>query len=775
MSIFSCVRSPVRGADVDAEILPPTATENLYPITATSGSSVSADTTPSTGNAVAVPAAYSELMVYVGELSIAKEKAVLYVKVGSASPQAVEVLSYGCVAIKAVAGQTVAFGAATMNRDSNTLTNGVLSLTVIPHRGKAQAAPSGVTGTINLDRCSPNLYVPSRSCIVFQDEYQRFSIAPSSRKRDIFIMEADGGANVTPIRHVHIPENQTIKVDCRYQFVCIFSIDTATLDVTCPTGAVLATDAGVVWEPPFTASKTISVSTVAEFKTAMNDASDNVDVVMAPGTYDLQAGGTGNRMNNTNFSTAVTKNRRIRSSTGNQNDVLFKVATPAIAGMQWDVTLSSGKAWILQDISYDIAGAILTSAATGLLNFTGPVHTCRVKVTGAAAGSSDTSFKILAASGTGSFNCYSAWCTFSGASKDLTASNGDGTKTYIPTLHQIGNYLDGNGSASNDQVVTNHNNGIQINWGCTYGNLTTGNLTRVASDAAPGSEGSICYLMYCRSYVENYVTTIGIDVPGNGAANASYLHFCDFQAFQTADAMKSAVCCTMKTYRTGRPMAYVANSITQGKWTGCDIVGPSGGTGDIILDALDSAVSLVGCRLTHQNSGAGSGMLRMFKNVGTGPWTGTITHCLFRVISGSAPFFSIATANEVLAITNTLFVTGGPGIYTISGSATGTSTITGSFLQKPTAVATAPTNWDARFSGSTWASLGTNQRSISGPDIDANDVPTSGGTLQGDGVSSIVGSTDIYGRPFLGGEWSPGAAQLTTVVSGQFLYPLVWI
>ena len=774
MTVFSCVRNPVRGADVDAEILPPTATENLYPITATSGSSVSADTTPSTGNAVAVASPYTELMVYVGELGIAKEKAVLYVKVGSASPQAVEVFSYGCVAIKAVAGQTVAFGAATMNRNSNTLTNGVLSLNVVPHRGKAQVAPSGVTGTINLDRCSPNLYSPARACIILEDEYQRFSIASSSRKRDIFIVESDGGANATPIRHVHIPENQTVKVDCRFRYICIASIDTATLDVTCPTGAVLDDQDGVVWEPPFTASKTISVASgdQAAFRTAMNDASDNVDVVLEPGTYDLQ--NATYRMNNTQYSTAVTKNRRIRSSTGNQNDVLFKVATPASAGMQWDVTLSSGKSWILQDVSYDIAGAILTSAATGLLNFTGPVHTCRVKVTGAAAGSSDTSFKILASSTTGSFECYSAWCTFSGASKDLTAANGDAGKTNIPTLHQIGNYLDGNGSGSTDQIITNHNKGIQIAWGCSFGNLTTGNRTRVASELEEAPD----YLMFCRSYPENYVTVIGVDATGSGTANPSFLHFCDFQAAGVFDALKSAVCSTFKTVQTGRPMAYTTNSITQGKWVGCDIYGPPTGT-DFILDALDGNVSIFGCRITHRSASASNGMLRLYRSTG-GPWTATIEQSMFRVVSGDAPYFlltaSSSSANSVMAMKNMLFVTGGSGVFSISGNVTSTSnTITYSFLQKPTNVATAPNNWDARFPATTWASLGTNQRSILGPELDSLDAPVSGGTLEGDGTATTVGSTDIYGRPFLGGTWSPGPVQLTTVVSGQFLYPLVWI
>ena len=769
MSTFAPVRNPVRGKDSAYRPTAPTATEDIKTIVATSGSTVSADTTPDTGNAVEVVSPYTELMVYVGELPIATEKAVLYVKVGSASVQAVEVLSYGCVAIKAVAGQTVAFGAATLARNSSSLVNGTLTLKVIPHRGKAQVAPSGVTGTINLDRCSPNLYEPTRYSIVLQDEYQRFSIAPASRKRDIFIMEYDLSVNATPIRHIHIPENQTVKVDCRYRCIFIASIDTATLDVTCPTGALLSEEDGIVWEPPFTASKVISVSTVAAFKTAMNDASDNVDVVLAPGTYDLSA--SGNQMNITNYNTAMAKNRRIRSSTGVASDVLFQVATPAIQGMQWIVSLSSGKSWILQDVSFNMQGAIINTAGgspTGMLNLTGPVHMCRVTETGAIS-TGDTSVKWLGSSTVGDFQVYIAWCSFSKATDDLLASNGDGAGN-IPTAHFIGCYIDGNGVGvgGNAQILTNHNSGEVIAWGSSFGNLTTGNPTRIASDGV----NSPAYLMYCRAYPENFVTSIGINVSGSGPNNPSFLHFCDFQAAGVFDAIKSVVCSTLKAQTTGRPMAYTTSTITS-KWTGCDLYGPETGT-DFILDAINGNLSISGVRVTHRSPSTSNGMIRLYRDSG-GPWTVSMTQVLFKVLSGATPFFNIATASEILAITNAIFATGGSGVYTINGAATGTSTIAGSFLQKPTNVATAPTNWDARFSGTPWASLGSNMRSISGPNVDANDVPVSGGTLQGDGVASIVGSTDIYGRPFLGGEWSPGAAQLTTVVSGQFLYPLVWI
>ena len=766
MSIFSCVRNPVRGADVDASIIPPTPTLDITTLTASSGSSVTASVGT---NAIAVPSTHSELMVYVGDLPVAREKVVLHVKIDSASPQAVDVFTCGCVCIKNVAGKTVAFGAQYLNRNSNTLTSSVLDLSVIPHKGKVQVAPSGVTGTVNLDRCIPSLYEPTRPILLLEDEYQTFQIASASRKRDIFIQEYDGDTNLTPVRHIHIPENQTVNVVCRFRYIFAFSIDTPTLTVTCPTNALLNTDPGIVWEPPFTASKTINVAAgdVADFRTAMNDGSDYVDVVLAPGTYDLQAGGvTTYRMNNTQYATAVTKNRRIRSSTGKASDVLFKVATPGNAGSQWDVTLSAGKSWILSDISFDIAGCILTSAATGILNFFGPVHMCRVTVTGAAAGSSDTSVKWLATSGTGSFTVYAAWCTFSGASKDLTAANGDGTKTYIPTLHQIGNYLDGNGSGGADQVITNHNKGIVAAWGCSFGNLTTGTRTRVASELEEAPD----YLMYCRSYPENYITVIGVDATGSGTANPSFLHFCDFQAAGVFDAIKSVVCSTMKTYTTGRPMAYVASSITTPKWTGADIHGAQSGGSDILLDALSTALSVSGCRITHYSESQSQGLIRLLKTGASGS-VGTLTNVLLRTkavtTSTRSPWVNMADANEQAILKNVLALApnASNGVtQTIAGT---TSSATNCRVQ----IASKPGTWDTVFAT---ANTG-NTFSLTAPDLDSNDIPTLAGNLNGGGAAAVVGSGDIYGRPWLGGTGVQGCAEQTAVRSGAFLYPLVWI
>jgi hypothetical protein len=767
---------------------PPLEAQSVRSLVATSGSSVTPDTTPDTGNAIEMPVGYSELMIYVGDLGLATEKAVLYVKVGSAAVKEVEVLSWGCYCLQDVDGETIAFGAATNARNSNSLVNGTLPLKAVATIGQAQVAPSGKTGTISLDRCPPNLYTPARACIAFDGEFQRFGIAPAAVKRDIFLVEWDGGVNVTPVRHIHIPENQPIVVECRYPVLFLASIDTATLTVSTPAGANLATDAGIVWEPSFTASKVITVSTVAEFKTAMNDASDNVEVRMIAGVYDLQAAGSSFWMRINSYGSAMSKNRRIVTASGGK-DVIFRVANPGTEGGQWYCQLYNGTSavsWIIKNVTWDITGQVVLTelgSPDGMIEFRlsygSTCHTIGCVVTGAivsintnATTGGDTSIKWQCFSGT-SVN-YAAWCNFSGAADDLTAANNQGAGSC--TLHQIGNYLDGNGSRNDAQIVTNHSGGIMALWGCSFGNLTTGTTTRVASDGPSSPD----YLLFCRSYPANFVTVIGINVTGSGPNNPSFLHFCDFQAAGVFDAIKSVVCSTIKTYTTGRPMVYTTSTITS-KWIGSDLYSATTGS-DIMLDANDGNVLVRGCRLTYRSSSTGVGMMRVFRSTG-GPWTGTVAQCLFRVLSGANPYFNLSntgtSANQQYAITNTIFVTGGAGAIGLGTTANSTTnTIANSFIQKPTDVNTAPNNWDTRFPTTTWASLGTNKKSSSAPNLNSYDQAVHLGDAQdvdGLGGTGVIGSTDVHGRPFLGGAWDMGCAESTAVRSNGFLRPLVWV
>ena len=755
---------------------PPPALQSVQPIVATSGSTVTPDVTPVTGNAIDMPTGYSELIIYVGDLGIAKEKATLYVKVGSASVQAVEVLSWGAYCLQGVSGKRVAFGAATMNRNSNTLTNGTLPLNLLATIGQSQVAPSGQTGTINLDRCPPNLYSPARACIVFDGEFQRFQIAPAPIKRDIFIIESDAGANLTPVRHVHIPENQTEVVECRYQFVCIASIDTATLSVTTPAGAILATDAGIAWEPSFTVEKTITVSTASAFKTAVNDASDNVEILLTAGVYDLQAL-SANWMTPTNYGTGMGKNRLIRTASGT-NDVTFRVATPTSQGGQWHVVLfkaATAITWIFKNLTWDFAGIIKYSAGgtpkgcvdVALWN-SSACHFVNCSASGQYVSENadptnglNTTIKVRCVTGTSV--CYSLNCTFRNGTDDLTAANVEGGTAI--TFHQINNYLDGNGSRTDSQIVTNHGGGAVVCWGCSFGNLSNGNVTQIASDG----ESSPTYLMFCRAYVANFVTNIGISVPGNGTANPSFMHFCNFQAAQVFDAIKSVVCSTIKTYKTGRPLAYIGSTITAPKWIGSDIYGAPSGGSDILLDAGSTQINVIGCRLTHYSETASQGLIRLL-NFGSGGSTLTATNVILRTLAATtsqrSPWVNMGS-DAVANIKNILALApnASNGVtQTIAGT---TSSATSNRIQ----TASKPGTWDTVFAT---ANTG-NTFSLTAPGLDAYDMPVAAGNVITAGTTGIVGSVDIYGRPWLGGSWPQGAAETTAVRSNGFLYPMVWV
>ena len=175
----------------------------------------------------------------------------------------------------------------------------------------------------------------------------------------MFVGENDGVSASLPIRHVRIPANQPVKFYCRYQFVSLMNITGEDIEVTLPAGGAV-TGSRTVWEPPFTPTNSVTVSNVADFKAQLNTVGVD-EVVLTPGVYDLQA--SGNQMSNTNYGAAMTKNLRIRSSTGNADDVVFRVANPATAGMQWQVILSVAKTWILKGLSFDLEGCVQTGPA----------------------------------------------------------------------------------------------------------------------------------------------------------------------------------------------------------------------------------------------------------------------------------------------------------------------------------------------------------------------------------------------------------------------------
>ena len=732
---------------------------SISTLVATSGSTVSsADTTPNTGNAIAMPTGHSNLIVYTSNFSATQGRLLLYVKVDSTTTT-IELYPFQTVCITGVGGKTVAFGAQTVAKNSLSASDSTYTLYVIPTRvNGVQQAPTGDTISISPDQCSPNLWTATHAHVLLPTEYQTIQVQSASYSRDLFITEWDGNLNLTPVRHVRIPANQTVNVACHYRYLSFACMSGDTFNIKFPAETTIVDNSSVTWEPSFTASKTINVSAgdVAGFKTAMNDASDNVDIVMAAGSYDVS--GASYQIKTANYGTAITKNRRIRSASGNQ-DVVFNFGA--------DINLTAGKSWIFKGIFWSCDGVAVPSGKNAHVTCQGVVNLVRCTVYGVTSSSGDYGLVTWDTnSSTGPVTAYAAWCTFQKSARDCVACNVNNSQAC--TTHLIGCTVDGNGpqASNNDQLITPHFGGSIICWGCRLKDAATGNPAKITGDNSTSS----VHLNYCYSRVGDITNAAGLTLSGV-SPNSNYLLFCDFPKVGTFNNPMYVVGSTIKSVISGNPVSYASANT---RWVGCDIYGPSSGAGqEQIIDAIDSNVELFGCRLTMTSTTQTSGIIRMYKTTG-GPYTGKLTNCTIHAPASTAtPAFSIATANELLTIKNCVF--GGLGQYTISGSADQTSTIAGSYLQKKTNTSTAPSNWDARFSATPWASLGTSVKSASDPPLDANDVPTSGGACDSGVDPGFVGSCDIYGRPYLGGTLIMGAVERAEIRSNAFLYPLIWI
>jgi hypothetical protein len=763
-AMFGKPLGDVYGRNVATGISPATPLDKTI-ITTAGGSTATA----ASGNNLTVPTGYSGVAVWIGEQPNARALVRLYVKVGSTTT-AYNVFSWGHLIVKAAAGTTVVFNTQTRTRTSATLSDTSLEFTVMPVKVPAALPdPATVTTTISPDQASPNLWAPNAVAphLVFEREHGFFKVAAKPYRRDIFVQEWDGGANFSPIRHVHIPAGRARTIQVRMQIVFVGHISNEDLDVVLPAGVTVIGGRNR-WEPDFTPSQTITVSTTAELKTAINTNADNVKIRVVAGLYDMT--GVSLEMKTANYTNGVANSRWIESASG-ARDVIFQVANPAAAGMQWGMTLGSGKSWTLKGIVWNCTGAVITGPATGMIDFAGALNLVDCLIYGQIS-TGDTLVKCRSTSGT--IVSYWAWCDILDAKDDSTAANVEGGTAC--TVHQIGCRIDGNGSGGTAQLVTNHGGGVQVGWGCRYGNLTNGNTPRIISE----NGSSPIYLYFCYSRDTDVTGSTGISIAATGApqVNPTTLFFCEFAKASNMSSMFFAVGCKIGVFGTTTPFMYCA---VTGKTllVGCDITGVpgAGANGNQIVDAIDADVEMIGCRITDTTTTASNGMLRIFRTTG-GPWTGTVTQCTFKAPGGAStsPAWTIGTASAKLTIQNAIFA--GQGIYTISGSTNQTSTTAGSYYQKKTAISTAPTGWDtgvAAFSGTPWASLGSNQKSASDPALDAYDAPTVSGNVDGTGTTlAILGGVDIYGNPYLGGTFSPGAVERQEIRGSGILHPAQW-
>lgn len=769
----SIVRGKVRPPSGNAAYVPKT-TSDIVPTGTTTP-------TATTGNNIQIPTGYNALCVYVGAMPVLRETLKLYVNDGSTT-KAIEVYQYSHIIIRAAAGTTLSFGSQGIDRNGSSYANvSDQTLTVVPFCASPSLAVTATKQvTITPDQFLPEDYSPTHAHLTFAAEYARITVEPSSRARDFFMLEADSldwPTSLTPLRHIHIPANEKIAIQCRFRHAAFVSLDGKSITLNVPSSTEVDTT-HTEWRSSFTAASTVNVSTVAAFKTAISTASDNIDIVLAPGVYDLQSASQYN-MKPSNYSTALSYSRRIRSSTGKASDVVFRPSRAGVSGGQFWATFQTGVKWVFEDITFDMTGVIKNTdvgSPTGAINFTmpdgGSVEMSRVTVYGGYDGTNlDGAIKWIASAGsTATGKAFK--CSFIGATHDSISCNVEAGVAC--TLKLAGCILDGNGPVNNDQVVTNHGGGSVEVWQCDFRNKSTGNLLQVASDA----ETSKTWLFYCTAFPENFVTTNnknGLNIPGNALRNPTFVHFCTFDVI-SCDGLKSCIGSFMRCVGTGRAMMFGGNDAFVCRIVGCDLYGYRGSNASInerIIDLASnvaaSSISITGSRLTVYSGAANQGVIRMIYVAGQSTsQTATFTNCLIRVNSGSvqANGFEVGSAStqaQILILKNCCFVSGyTDAIESISSTASTSCAATSCYFVQNAS----PSNW-SKFT----ASAVTFSRTAAA--LTAWDAATAGGNIAS-GATGTIGGSDCAGRPWLGGEWGMTAAERQEVRASATLYPAVW-
>jgi hypothetical protein len=758
------VRSPVRGVDVSSVDTPVTV-ESFVEITTTAGTDASAVS----GNQITVPAGSDGVMVWIEGRSMAELYLELSVKV-DATTKVLRTHRYQRVIVQAAAGAVVSFASRSRVKTSHTLEDSAALLKVSAHKeASSLTAPTGVTGTAHADRSGFPLWEPTAPHIVMNAKDRCFQINAVAYERDILIAEFDENGGASYGRHVYVPANETRKVECHFRNVALAIYDPTDsgtdVSITAPTGTQIG-GTSVEFRFEFTPSLTISVPSgdEAAFKAAMNNASDNVDVVIEPGPMDLS--GSGLPMNSTNYATAITKNRRVRSATGNPADVVF-------SGSGWSGSITVGKAWILEAFSVDMTGQ------TGL-QLGGAVHGWKIKISGAPTGTSNPTLGIIGSSALGVLDVFWVFCDFRDATEDLvdvTQTNGQGAGETVG--HVVACVLNGNGNGSggNGQILTSHLASVVAAWGCKITDTT--NATR-QSYLVPDSS-SFLFCFFCESLAADIAyATVGINIRANG------LFFCRFDAVQQVYLSLDSGWTASGGYVVGGRMtqrvtsgvamfpayktdifAYVAGvTIVSGTASGCDVFHARA---SIEIDGVDLTM------------GATSTSSRGIRASDGSPAAGTevrLSNSRFRcATSGARPIELGTSANLVMVLYNNVFEnTLGTFSWGASGSTTGNVAENNFF----------PTNAFATNFATRFPDVGSITAKVDGalnywsatdsPGIGADGTPAASGLSDTEGKDlGHYAGLDRYGRILrIGGAFVRGPVEIQALKSSRILSPEIW-
>jgi hypothetical protein len=744
---------------------------DIVTITTTGGD----DTSPTATNQITVPPHANCVVVWVGDRPFDEPYFLLHYEIDGVGQTPIVTNRNRRISIAAAAGSVVSFNTQQRTVSSIEPANVAASLKVAPGvKPAALTAPAGVVGLASVDKAGLGAWSPNvnQRQIELPAENSLFSLLPAARV-ELFLVEWDNEGNALPIRHVTCPAARLTVIECTFRRVSLATYDGVALSITAPTGTLVG-GVSTTYRNPYTVtgqtrlvtasnngfggdSGTLSQNVVACLKNAgLTDGDDIVvDCSGGPVTVTMTAGG--DIFNGTNYATAITKKLRIRSSTGVAADLTF-------TGPGWQATLSAGKQWILEGLTWDIDGTTL-----GCI-FTGNVQATNFEVKGVLASGSSPALQLVTDATRGAMTLRWCWGTVRGSVEDtfdIAQGNGQAAGTLV--VYAVGITLNANGSSGSHQVLTPHFASHLIACGCTWTDAgNTSNQINISPDNV-----SWVWLLFCRVAAAAITNTTG------AAINCQGIYCCDLEAVQTVQqgtaassfpgyligsriVQKSAAGIQLVTASLSTQAAFIAgNDLTSLASTSCHTL-------DIRTNA-EVIGNIVRCQGT-------SSVTALRLDAGSPPANTYVLSRNNRYITTSGQLLALGTsANLTLSLINDIFE-GASATYVVGSSGTNTNIAQNCYFQRTTY----PTNWATRFTATGSISGGvdaaSNGWSASAPGLDADGTPTAGGNCDTEGKSPLFhGAIDAFGRSLLlGGTYQRGPVAIQNLGAGTSLIPSVW-
>ena len=439
---------------------------NFDPITALSTIVTDSSTSPTTSH-ISLQGDTNAVRVFLGNPKIDEDSFYLYVRINGGSAIKIKMYRYTGRIINAPTGASLSFGTS----DGRSID--IASMTV----PEALESISGTTGTANCDTAGPPLWEPSAAHITLADYNSAFILESDGTERIIFISEYDG-TNWTEPRFIRLPTSTDIKVRCTYKEIALASYEGDTVDITAPSGATIGGTSAVMTFGDTATGSTLNVTANSESdlrdKIAAAVAGD--EIVIPAGTYTLTVNVT-----DASFTANVLAGNVggegiiIRGATGDRADVVI-IPNNDSSGFYFTGTGSTEYA-VWKDLT--INGNSGTSINLTWVN--GKIKFENVRFTG-CAGQNNIS---LIQQSTDIMDARFLFCQSDTSGKDCYNIHAQkNAQTLLSTFQFIACTGHTSGSASQDQILTSHDNANYELYGGSFSNSVN---SVIAQDGAATS------------------------------------------------------------------------------------------------------------------------------------------------------------------------------------------------------------------------------------------------------------------------------------------------